>query len=274
MWAMVAALVSAGIAVPIVVVAGRNSRVAGRNMLWNLADAAGRQVIIVGGLAGFAVTGIVLLVSLARDRADIASDSFNATVFMFLTAYLFFVASAFLFSFLPRIDPDGEQPARIQFVMAGNLEYRSVLLAWFALRPLMQTFGLDTLADLTAGAITASMLLGSLFGMAIFHGIGVITFREVLLLPLLSAAAMISVAMLSNSVLPELKSTQSTLYLTGALYGLNALTFGNYALGLLSSMVEGIGRRIGRYFRLVCVADLQATMILVAFLWMAVMGIL
>ena len=271
---MVAALISAGIAVPLVLFIGRHDRVSGRDMLWNLAETAGRQVIIVGGLAGFAITAIVLLVSLARDRADIESDSFNATVFMFLTAYLFFVASAFLFSFLPKEDPDGSQPARIQFVLAGNLEYRSVLLAWFGLRPLMQTFGLDTLADLTAGAITASMLLGSLFGLAIFHGIGVITFREVVLLPVISGVAMVIVAVLARTAVPELQSTSSSLYLTGALYGLNALTFGNYAVGLLSSMVEGIGRHVGRHYRLVCLADMMATMILLGFLWMAVMGII
>ena len=77
----------------------------------DLREVAGRIVVISGGLAGFAVTGMVLLVTLARDRAEVQTDAFNATVFMFLTAYLFFVSAAFLFAFLPRADADGKQPA-------------------------------------------------------------------------------------------------------------------------------------------------------------------
>lgn len=154
-----------------------------REIPWDLREVAGRIVVIAGGLAGFAVTGMVLLVTLARDRADVQTDAFNATVFMFLTAYLFFVSAAFLFGFLPRADADGKQPARIQFAVAANLMFRTVMIVWFALRPLMETFGLGVLADFAGGAITFSLALGGVFVIAILYGVGAITLRETFTLP-------------------------------------------------------------------------------------------
>ena len=72
--------------------------------------------------------------------------------------------------------------------------------------------------------------------------------------------------------MPELASPTSSLYLTAALYSLNVLTFAHYAIGLLYS-VEAIRRLASRYSRLICLADLQATMVLMCFIWLAIMGI-
>jgi hypothetical protein len=258
--------------VPVIVYAGRNSPLH-RDVLWSLPEAASRQVIIAGGLAGFAVTGMVLLVTLARDRADVQTDAFNAVVFMFLTAYLFFVASAFLFSLLPKEDSDGSQPARTQFALAANLQFRSVMIAWFALRPLMQTFGLDVLADLAGGAITASIALGGMLTIGVFRGIGLLTLREALLLPVLTTLVWVTVGSLAVTVLPELQSSDSSLYLTAALYSLSVLTFVHFSVGLLACSVSAVRRLATPFFRPLCLIDIQATQVLLAFLWMAVMGL-
>jgi hypothetical protein len=266
--AVAAAVVLSILASLVVVLADPGSQFYERETPWDLKELSGRLVVIAGGLAGFAVTGMVLLVTLAKDRAESRSDSFDATVFMFLTAYLFLVSAAFLFAFMPRADADGKQPARIQFALAANLMFRSVMIAW------LQSFGLDVLADFSGGALTFSVALGGVFLMAILYGIGVITLRESILLPTLSTIVWLLAALLAIDLLPELKSPKSSLYLTAALYGLNVLTFFHFCLGLLAGMFERVRIFSVRYSRDVSLIDTQSTMILLAFLWMAVMGIL
>lgn len=273
MEAVAAAVVCLCLASLVIVVSDPGNQFYEREIPWDLKELTARLVTIAGGLAGFAVTGMVLLVTLERDQVDLGTDAFYATVFMFVTAYLFLVSAAFLFAFMPRADADGKQPARIQFALAANLMFRSVMIAWFALRPLMQSFELTVLADFSGGAITFSLALGGVFLMAILYGIGVITLRESILLPALSTLVWVVVAMLALDVLPELKSSKSTLYLTAALYGLNVLTFFHFCLGLLAGMFERVRVFSVRYSRDVCLVDTQSTMVLLAFLWMAVMGI-
>jgi hypothetical protein len=274
MWALVAAAVCLAVTVPIVTVFGRGPRTRAQDIPWNLNELAGRQVIIAGGLAGYAVTGIVLLVTLAGDRADVETNFYNALVFMFITAYLFFVSTAFLFALLPRFDVDGTEPARVQFGIAANLMLRSVMIAWFALIPLMQTFGLDVLADFVSGAMTSSLMLGTLFALGLLHGIGVLNLGEVILLPLTSALAATIVGVLAMTVLPELQSPHATLHITGALYVVNALTFGHFAVGLLANTVDAVRRVAGPRSRRACVIETQITMVMLLFLWLAVMDVL
>ena len=105
MTALVDFIVVAIIAVPLVCLLGRNGRLRETELPWDLVDVAGRQMVVLGGLAGFAVTNIVLLVSLARDRAQTATESFTAVVTMFLVAYFFYVGTAVVMGFMPRDDP-------------------------------------------------------------------------------------------------------------------------------------------------------------------------
>jgi hypothetical protein len=272
--ALIAAAACMLIAAVAIIRADSGNRFYDREIPWDLREVAGRIVVVAGGLAGFAVTGMVLMVTLARDRVEVQTDAFNATVFMFLTAYLFFVSSAFLFAFLPRGDADGKQPARIQFAVAANLTFRTVMIVWFALRPLMETFGLSVLADFAGGAITFSLALGGIFVIAVLYGVGVITLRETIMLPAISTAIWVSISVLALTVAPDLQSSKSTLYLTAALYGLNILTFLHFSVGLLAGLEDRVRVYFVRYSRDISLVDTQWTMVLLAFLWMSIMGIL
>jgi hypothetical protein len=272
--ALVAAVVCMVIAAVVVTWSDSGDRFYHSAIPWDLREVAGRMVVIAGGLAGFAVTGMVLLVTLARDKADVQTDAFNATVFMFLTAYLFFVSSAFLFAFLPKADASGEEPARVQFGVAANLMFRSVMIVWFALRPLMQTFGFDVLSDYAGGAITFSLALGGVFVLALLYGIGVITIRETIILPAIATVVWVTTSILALTVFPDLQSTKSSLYLTAALYGLNVLTFLHFSVGLLAGVMDPVRTLCVRYSRDVTLIDTQWTMVLLAFLWMSIMGML
>ena len=68
---------------------------------WILYDTAKLHVGIMAGFAGFAFAGIVLVVSLARDRPGVEGSSLDTVIVMFLVAYLWWVGNAFLISYLP-----------------------------------------------------------------------------------------------------------------------------------------------------------------------------
>lgn len=129
-------------------------------------------------------------------------------------------------------------------------------------------------ADFGGGAITMSIAVGGLFVIAILRGIGVLTLSEMVILPVVTTLAWLVVGVLAVTALPALQSSKSALYLTAGLYGLNVVAFVHFAVGLLAVTVPSVRRLVGPYTRRVCVAEIQATMIMLAFLWMAVMGIL
>ena len=59
--------------------AGKHAAPVKAKRRWNL-----KEWNVLGGLAGFAITSIVLLVTFARDPGGAATQSFNAVVTMFL----------------------------------------------------------------------------------------------------------------------------------------------------------------------------------------------
>jgi hypothetical protein len=68
MWAVLGFLIAAAIGLVMVLVACGRGSVRCDNYPWVLKDTAKSHVGIMGGLAGFAFTGVVLVVTFARDR--------------------------------------------------------------------------------------------------------------------------------------------------------------------------------------------------------------
>jgi hypothetical protein len=192
---------------------------------------------------------------------------------MYLIAYLLFVGAAILFAFLPRPDADGGIGPKIQFSLATLSHYRAVLLGWFALRPLMATFGFDTLSDVAGWAVGASMAFGSILGVAIFVRAGLVSLREACVLPTLAGAAA-GALVLIFALAPDLRATDSTLYLTAAIYSVNIVTYSHYSLILFGGVAAGLASLLSRVSRGAAVADIQATMLLLGLTWLATMGAL
>jgi hypothetical protein len=138
MWAVLGLLVAAAIGlITVLSVGGRGSAVLD-DYPWLLDEVSKLHVNIVGSLAGFAFTGVVLVVTLARDRTGAAGVALDAAILMFLVAYLYWVGSAFLISYLPHVRTSGDFVQRVHFSLASTIEYRTVFLSWFALLPLLQ----------------------------------------------------------------------------------------------------------------------------------------
>ena len=98
MWAVMSFLLAAAIGLVAVLAVGRRGSAQSDHYPWILYDTAKLHVGIMAGLAGFAFTGIVLVVTLARDRPGIGGSSLDTVIVMFLVAYLWWVGNAFLIS--------------------------------------------------------------------------------------------------------------------------------------------------------------------------------
>lgn len=138
------------------IVAGRRFEVV-RDPEVNLAEVGGRHVGLLSGLAGYSVTGMVLLVTLGRTLPDTGGTSYTTVVTMFFMAWMAFSGTAFVFANLadPRPATDsgrhhGFDVAAAQFAGgAATLEF-AFGLGWLALRPLFEAFDLERLTELMA----------------------------------------------------------------------------------------------------------------------------
>src|SRR5581483_2668311 len=141
MWATVGFVLASAVGLVVVLSAERRGVAHREDYPWLLDEVAKLHVMIVGTLAGFAFTGVVLVVSLPRDKNVGAPVTLDIVIAMFLVAYLYWVGSAFLISFLPHVRTTGALVQRVHFSLALTIEYRTVFLSWFALLPLLEAYG-------------------------------------------------------------------------------------------------------------------------------------
>src|SRR4051795_7064942 len=83
MWAALAFLVAAAIGLAVVLVAGRRGSTQLDSHPWLLHDTAKMHVGVMSSLAGFAFTGVILVVTLAQGRPGVAENSLDTVVVMF-----------------------------------------------------------------------------------------------------------------------------------------------------------------------------------------------
>jgi hypothetical protein len=192
---------------------------------------------------------------------------------MFLVAYLYWVGSAFLISYLPDARTSGGHfVQRVHFSLASTIEYRTVFLSWFALLPLLQANALGRLVPILYFLLPLSLLLGSLLLAMASDGLRLLRVKETYFSAAVSTGLTLSYGALVAWVLPGARSPLSTLYLVLVIFCVNGTGFTLAALTPLSSRYDGVRRFCERRGRQIIVADMQLTMTSLAFLWLAVVG--
>ena len=241
---------------------------------WLLTETANLHVGIMGGLAGFAVTGIVLLVSLAHDRSDVAAASFDTVVVMFVVSYFYYIGNAFLISYLPNPKTSGNLVPRIHFSLASSIEYRTLFVSWFALRPLLETYGLSRPAAVLDVLLPLSLAFGSVILAMAADGLGLMRLKETYLSAAVGTGLALAYAGIVRLAGPHASTADSTLYVTIGIFCVNGIGFTLAALTALSARYRGLERFYERYGRKLIIADMQITMVALAFLWLAVVGLI
>jgi hypothetical protein len=241
---------------------------------WALDETAKSHVEVLAGLAGFAFTGVVLVVTLVRDRTGAIDTALDTVITMFLVAYLWWIGGAFLISYLPSSEKAGGAMPGIHFSLATTLEYRTVFLSWFALLPLLQANGLGRLAPVLDFLLPASLLCGSVLVSMAADGLGFLRMKETYLCAFVAIALTLGYAALVAFALPWARSSYSSLYLALVVFCINGVGFALASLTPLSARYKKLGRFFERHGRRIVVADMQLTMASLSFLWLSVTGII
>lgn len=272
MWALVAFFVAAAVSLVVVLAVCRGGSAPTKNYPWILHDTAKAHVGVTASLAGFALTGVVLVVTLARDQSASAGGSLDTVIVMFLAAYLWWVGSAFLISYIPHHESSGELVPRVHFSLASTIEYRTVFLTWFALLPLLEANGLGRLSYVLYFLLPASLLCGSVLIAMAADGLGLLRLWETYFAAAVGLVLALGYAAIVAFVVPGARSPYSTLYLALALFCINGLGFSLAALTPLSPRYAGVARFYKKYGRRIVIADMQLTMVSLEFLWLGVVG--
>jgi len=274
MWAIAGFLIAAAIGLPAVFIICRRGSAHFENHPWVLHDTAELHVHVLGGLAGFAFTGVVLIVTFARERAGVVDPALDNVTAMFLTAFLWWIGGAFLISYIPHKETSGDLMPRIHFSLATHLEYRTVFLSWFALLPLLEANGLGRLAPILYFLLPASLLCGSVLVAMATDGLGLLRFWETYASAAVGVALTLAYAAIVTFGIPGARSAYSPLQLGLAIFCLNGGGFALAALTPLAPRYAGVRRFFERHARRIVIADMQLTMLSLGFLWMAVVGVI
>lgn len=237
---------------------------------WNLYEAAWAHVQLLGGLAGFAFTGIVLIVSFAMERGGPHNSSLDTVVVMFLVAFLWWIGGAFLISFVPHDEASGDLMPRIHFSLSTTLEYRTVFLSWFALVPLLDANGLGHLTPIVDFTLLGSMACGSVLVAMVADGLGALRFRETYLSAAIAMALTLSYAMIARVAAPDDQLSYTALNVGLIIFALNGLGFAVACLTPLGAHYPAVTRFFERHGRRIVIADMQLTMLSLSFLCLSV----
>lgn len=272
MWAIVGFVAASIIGLAAVLRTGRAANVRRDEYPWLLDEISKLHVGIVGNLAGFAFTGVVLVVTLSREKTVGAQTSLDTVIVMFLVAYLYWIGASFLISFFPHARTSGDFMQRLHFGLATTIEYRTVFLSWFALLPLLQANGLSYLIPILYYLLPASLLIGSVLLAMVSDGLGLLDVAEIYFSGAIATGLALAYAGIATFLVPGLRSPNSAIYLTVAIFCLNGA-------GFIFSVITPLALRYGRvkrffeqYGRLLVAADVHLTASSLGFLWLAVVG--
>lgn len=236
----------------------------------DLADNARKLQAVLSSLAGFAVTSLVLLITFAGIRLDPNEERTIALIALLVVAYLGFVVGGIMYAHTePIIARDGTDMLAVQHATASTQFYRSIVQGWLALGPLVAIVGVDRLTVFVLALLLIAVLGGWIFNAANLTAIGYATPKFAVLSPVLGLAGAAGFAVLTRFV-PTMHHPDSVLFLVGAGAAMGATAhFLFHAARLIGADVPS---RVTRWLRAVASADAHASVVLMAFQWLAIAG--
>ena len=273
MSAVIGYLVVGGIATFVALLAARSSPPGPRDPTFPVEDVAARHVSILGALAAFAVTAIVLLVTQSRTLPDAADPRLTTVIVMVVVAYMGYFSSSILFA---NVAHRAESPvfdlAAAQYAGA-SISMFSVFLGWLALKPLFETFGLDAVADASGWLLTGAVIGGyGLLGAALFRS-GYASARLVVVLGIVAFAATAGYALFVSVLAPGLGSPESALYLSIVAFLAGVPAYAAMTLLPVAASQPRTAEVLATHWHLAVIGYAQAVMVLVGFVLLAVLGL-
>jgi hypothetical protein len=272
MAAVVGYLIAASVATLMVWAAADRGGPVARDRSIDLAELGGRHVSIVGGLAGFAVTGMVLIVTLGRSLPDASGTPFTTLLTMFFVAYMGFFATSVQFANIADADPsDPFDVPGAAFAGAAVTLFFTVAIGWFALRLLFETFGLVRLADLAGVLLPISSVAA--YGLLATHlsRSGFASTRVIAIIPIAAIVGMLLYAL--AAAMFGLRSSGATLSLIVTAFVLGAPVYALLTAGPFLARQPRLAPALATYGRRVVLGYAQGAATFVGFLLLGVWGL-
>jgi len=236
----------------------------------DLADTARKVQSVLSSLAGFAVTSLVLLITLSASRLDMHQERNVDLIALLVVAYLGFVVGAIMYAHTePVVTRAGLDLLAAQHAVASCQFFRSIVSGWLALGPLVAVLGIDRLTIFVLALLLLAVLGGWIFHVANLTALGYGERRFALVAPTVGIAGAFAFAVLVRAV-PSLHSVDSVLFLVGAGATLGATAHFLFHAARLAG--DAIPEWIGRRMRTIVLADAHASVVLMMFLWLALAG--
>jgi hypothetical protein len=272
MTAVVGYLVVATIAIALALVVAGPKRSVTRDPTFELEDVSGRMVGVMSALAGFAVTGIVFLVTQSHNVPDPSSAEFTTVLAMFVVAYMGYFSGSLLFANVShRADAAPFDLAAAQYAGASIMQF-SVFIGWLALRPLFQTFGLTAIADLVGWLLIGAVLVGyGPLASALFRT-GYATGRSTVLLALFAVVGTLGFGAVASAV-PDLRSDEATLSLTVTAFLIGVPAYLAISALPIAARNARLAPVLAERGHLGIIAYAQAATVMIGFLLLAVLGL-
>jgi hypothetical protein len=271
MAAVVGWLVASVVAITVGWMTVGRRQVVTRDPTFDPVEVARRYVTIMGGLAGFAVTGMVLLVTLGRTLPGASEPSFTAVLAMFFVAYIGFLSASVLFGNITVSEPTASIDIPATMFAGGTIMVSfTIAIGWFALRPLFDTVGLHQLAQITGWLLLVASIASYSLTATHLYRTGLVSGRLAVVIPVLAAASVLAFALLVRPL--ELSSAESTLALTviGFVVGVPAYVL----IAILPAIAhdDRAGPVVARSAPFAVYALAQGAGVLVAFLLLSMLG--
>jgi hypothetical protein len=224
-------LVVAGLATAVILLVTRRDDPVPRDPNYSVGDQAARFVTPTGGLAGFTVTALVLIVTLGQTMPDTSGIEYTTLLTLIVTAYFSFLAVSVLYANIAEVEKaSGFDVPSAQFVGASIQLTFSVFLAWTALIPLFGIFGLVQIQQITGWLLLVNLTLGGYAIMSVgLYRSGFFSRRQIVLMPALAVAGSVAYLVVSRSL--GLGSPDTTLNLAVV-----AAFVGTFFFGIVCSL--------------------------------------
>jgi hypothetical protein len=274
MWLVAGFLGAIAIGVPIALLLARRAEPFLGPMPWHLGEMAKQHVVIMGTLAGFSITGLVLFVALMRGQPGVPIAPLSAVIVLFVVSIIFYVSNAFLLSYMPTQDATGEIIPRLHFSLCSTIEYRTIFISWFAMLPLLQAYDLSLPASVLGLILPLSLLSGTLAIGMVSDGTGLMRFWETYVTMAIGLVLGLAFAALASRWPVQVRTAHATLIVCVLLFFVNGLGFLVVGSTPLAARYPALRRLFDSNARRLVVVDMQLTAIAQIFLWLAVSGII
>lgn len=271
--AVIGYFVIAAVAIAAALLVAGPHHVVRRDPTFDLGKVSERLVEILSALTGFAVTGLIFLVTQAHEVRDPNGTAFTTVLAMFVVAYMGYYSSSILIANVSRQGDDQTFDLAAAQYAGAAVSLFSVLLGWFALKPLFETFGLTTIAALTGWLLVGATVGGYGMVATALYRTGYASARVIGFLALFAAIGIVAYAIVVGAIAPTLRSEGSTLGLTIVAFVAGVPAYVGMTLLPIAARRPGVARVLADRWHLAVIAYAEGVTVLIGFLLLAVLGL-